>query len=1313
MSRRDPLENKVVAGRFVIEEPAGSGGMGVVYRARDQQRDGARVALKVLHSTAYVQQFQERFEREAQVLSTLNHPGIVSYVDHGTTPQGESYLVMEWLEGEDLETRLEREGLTLGETLTLFRKIADALSAAHRHGIVHRDLKPGNIFLVGGRPDAVSLVDFGVARLVSSHLTTPGLAIGTPRYMAPEQARGEPDVGPSADVFTLGCVMFQCLTGESPFVGGHPAFVMANILLQEAPRLRTRRPAMPQSVEDLVARMLAKDPQHRPKDASALLQALDALGSLPDTAAPEPPPSVQRSAHPQLAVPLLDEQQLVSVIVSVSENRRESPRTAFADALRGRFGARVELLVDGSVVAVLAQTERMTATDQAVHAARCALVMRQEQPWRRVVVTTGRGVVGANHPSGEAIDRAGSLMQAFTETESASTRSGVLIDDVTARLLDARFLVSRTSSGHCVLEAEHHTDEARPLLGRPTPCVGRERELALLRMLLSECSDESVARLALIIAPPGTGKSRVRREFLRQVARDDATVETLVGHSDPTRAGAPYGLLWDALRRLADVHDGEELPLQQSKLRERVRRHVPSNEAQFVSEFLGELCGIPFPSEASPKLRDARNEPHMMAGLVNRAFVSFFRAESNAHPVLLVLEDLQWGDALTVRVVDAMLRECSDQRIMVLAFGRPEVNEIFPRLWPGRKRQDILLDGLTKKASTQLATGILGDEVALEVVERIVDQAAGNALFLEELIRSVAEESLEHSSMPATVLAMLQARLKRLEPDVRRLLRAASVFGATFWRGGVIALLEAQESASRVDEWLGVLVNQELVVHDTGGRFLGDVQYSFRHELVREGAHSMLTDADRVAGHRAAAAFLESMGERDPRVLAEHFVLGEQMTRATVCYARAAVNAFNQGDLAAVIELSERGIACGAEGELLGALLAGGARAQALKHCDHDKAYALLARAVPLLRRGSIEWWIAMGMITSIVGLVGRSDEFPRWADEFWAAPCDPDAAVIQVEAASYVVFYSIRAERGSLAEQYLARMDERIPAIRSVHAKGMWKLAHAQYEWYVQADPWAACTMAAEAEALFEASANPRLIAFARIYRGVSLVALGSLDAGEQKLRAAFAEADRSRDWLLSVVTPNLAMLLVDKGDGASIDEAERILRVHLDQQGDRSFQGLSNAILAEIFLIRGELASAEKHARLSIKMTDGYTLYRVYAHVVLTKILQCSGRFVEACHHIDAALSWYAKVGACFLDVRLWLAVFEAHAAANDQVATRALGVAVERIRTRAERMADTNLRTRFLTNNSVNRRVLEEARTHLPPSALAFAQTDGLAE
>jgi serine/threonine protein kinase len=271
------LAGTVIDGRFTLETPAGRGGMGTVYRATDSL-SGQPVALKLLH-LAPSADTARRFAREAELLSTLRHPGIVAYVAHGHTEQEQPFLAMEWLDGEDLAQRLTRPPLSLAETLSLLRHTARALTVAHQHGVIHRDLKPSNLFLRQGRPEEVVLLDFGLARhvLPSVGMTASQMLLGTPGYMAPEQATGQTKLTPGADIFSLGCVLYECLTGQPPFRGPNLVATLARILFNEPTPLRELRPELPAALQELLERMLAKEPAHRLPDASSLLSELEAL----------------------------------------------------------------------------------------------------------------------------------------------------------------------------------------------------------------------------------------------------------------------------------------------------------------------------------------------------------------------------------------------------------------------------------------------------------------------------------------------------------------------------------------------------------------------------------------------------------------------------------------------------------------------------------------------------------------------------------------------------------------------------------------------------------------------------------------------------------------------------------------------------------------------------------------------------------------------------------------------------------------------------------------------------------------------------
>ncbi len=254
-----------VGERFELIALSRIGGMGEVWRARDTL-DGREVAVKLQRDDGGP--MGARFLREARLLAALHHPAIVGYVAHGRAPDEVLFLAMEWLEGEDLGRRLTGGGLEPSETVALGRRIAGALGTLHAAGVVHRDVKPGNLFLPGGLVSEATLLDLGIARTAerTSMPTRAGAVIGTIGYMAPEQARGAPGIDARADVFALGCVLYQCLTGRLPYPGADEIAILARILFDDPPRLCDARPDLPAALDSLLARMLAKDPALRPAD---------------------------------------------------------------------------------------------------------------------------------------------------------------------------------------------------------------------------------------------------------------------------------------------------------------------------------------------------------------------------------------------------------------------------------------------------------------------------------------------------------------------------------------------------------------------------------------------------------------------------------------------------------------------------------------------------------------------------------------------------------------------------------------------------------------------------------------------------------------------------------------------------------------------------------------------------------------------------------------------------------------------------------------------------------------------------------------
>jgi eukaryotic-like serine/threonine-protein kinase len=888
----------VIAERFELDRLVGRGGMGRVFRATDRQT-GSVVAVKLLSELAH--QHAGRFVREARVLERLSHPGIVRHVAHGVAANGEPFLAMEWLEGEDLAGLLARGALPRQSAVALCRLVADALGHAHALGITHRDVKPSNLFLVGGDPRNVRVLDFGIARLRGMTLaaTRAGAPIGTPGYMSPEQARGA-NVDARTDVFALGCVLHECLTGRPAFPGDTPVAVLAKVLLEQPVAPSALVAGLTPNFDAIVARMLHKDLALRLPDTSAVIAALGDL----ETASP-------RAREPEPVRAIGDAEQRRLFVVLASDRGDSDPalaQTVLADGadqswnrlvrIASLFGARLERLAEGSLIAAV--TSASSASDAAALAARTALALARELDSHHVALSTGSGVFAGALPYGEAIDRAAALLRV---TAAGAPSASVWVDDGTAGLLDARFEIVSEGGRQRLVSEREITDSGRNLLGRPTPFVGRSRELAVLLGIFAECVDEPVARAVLVTAEPGVGKSRLRRELSAQVRALPHQPRVWVAHADPVGAGSPFAMIGQLVRQVAGVRDSDPDWLRARTLELYMQRRL-GEDAQRVGEFAAELAGVRVDdAQASELLRSARRDPRLMADQMLCAWQDWIRAECQAHPVLIVLEDLHWGDLSSVSYVDAALRRLVDSPLAVVAFARPEVHQLFPRLWAERGAQEVRLAPLTRKNAERLARAVLGELVAPQQIDRIVGLSEGNAFYLEELIRAVSEG--RDQALPESMLAMAQVRHEALEPGARLVLRAASVFGQIFWEGSVKALLGNERD---VVETLARLVDAELIERRTQSHFASancddcgtgiEAEYAFRHVLLREAAYATLTDEDRALAHGLAAEWLEAAGEIDPLRLADHYERAGSGDRAARWLCGAVEQALGAADFA-------------------------------------------------------------------------------------------------------------------------------------------------------------------------------------------------------------------------------------------------------------------------------------------------------------------------------------------------------------------------------------------------------------------------------
>jgi hypothetical protein len=420
--------------RYQLKAQAGKGGMGVVYQAVDRAT-GAQVAVKVLNSRGAIE--MARFEQEARVLAELSHPGIVRYSDHGTTPEGAPYIAMEWLDGETLEDRLTRGRLGPIEAARVAHQVLLALSAAHSRDIVHRDIKPGNIFLVGGRLNDARVLDFGIARrrLDIKRFTREGSTVGTPFYTSPEQARGRADVDGRADIFSLGCVLFEALAGEPPFTGDSSLEVMTKICAGQATELSAKRAGLPAALTSLVRAMLAAEAARRPQSAAALAGEFAKLAEGPgETGFPER--AVVSGAYGRLQRAVAGEGLMASAMRIARGRRGKQEDESFLAEVRRlaeRTGCMTDRLVDRTVL--VASTAAPTAEEQATRLAAVALAVRELEPAAKIAIVSGRTTLLGELPVGPLMERLPLLM----DGQAPGT---IRLDDTTRRLMPPAFRVA-------------------------------------------------------------------------------------------------------------------------------------------------------------------------------------------------------------------------------------------------------------------------------------------------------------------------------------------------------------------------------------------------------------------------------------------------------------------------------------------------------------------------------------------------------------------------------------------------------------------------------------------------------------------------------------------------------------------------------------------------------------------------------------------------------------------------------------------------------------------------------------------------------
>jgi hypothetical protein len=878
--------SQLLAGRFSIEREVGRGGVGVVYRAFDQMSKQA-VALKVIALPGVDGGEEARFRREGRVLAGLHHPNIVRVVAFGQLDEGQPYIAMEWLEGEDVAQRQRRSPLSLGQSVLVAADVCEALAAAHEAGIVHRDVKPSNVFLAGasaaqGGAFEVKLVDFGVASVEDAKLTRTGAIVGTPAYMAPEQARGDGKIDGRADLYALGATLFEMIAGRPPHVGPTPIAILARLVTTPAPRLAEVLVDVPPRLDDLVARLLATSPSERPESASdvalRLRELSEEIGSTSSDRLTRG--HRQHDSAASLTTGKTGGTRLVTSIVATCVPKGPS-RARLLTHLRSRGADATELGGD-AVVAHLGV--RKALGGEATRA--LDLGLRIAKLNATVGIATGRTRIDRTRPTGEVVDRAAALAR-------DAARGQVLADTSTTELARGRFELQLRGDGSAIVGTALRG--RREIVGG-APFVGREAELAQIVAGFERCVDDKTPIVVTVTGAPGIGKTRLRREALSRIASHAGAPRIVLARCEPFAKSHALGVVGDVARALTGVSKGGSL----QDAFDATDVLIAVSEAQ-CPEYARDLLARLIANEVLPELDDARGARDALWLLLTDVAAGLMLH----NPLVLGLEDAQWADAESLSWLDHLLARAAGRPLCVFAATRPTFWREGATRFAGRDHVRIELRPLSRKHARSIAVALLGDrangEAGEALAESIAQQSAGLPLFAEELAR-VASVGRDASDAP-TIEAAMQVHLDALDELGRDAASKLAVFGQVGWDAGLDAV--GVPSASEV---LRELAAAEILVEQAHARFAGTREFGFKHALMREVAYASLGDEALKEFHARAGRWLAKVGE-DDAIVARHLELGGHGSTAAAYLEKAARRALTAHALPEAVSLAERALA--------------------------------------------------------------------------------------------------------------------------------------------------------------------------------------------------------------------------------------------------------------------------------------------------------------------------------------------------------------------------------------------------------------------
>ena len=928
-------------GPYEITEEIGKGGMATVFRAYQPSMD-RHVAVKVIRASLLGDAVgRDRFQREARLIAKLEHPHLLPIYDFDGA-HDPPYIVMRFLEGGTLKQVMEADPLPSEEMLYLLKQVASALDYAHRQGVVHRDLKPSNIMI--DREGNAFIADFGIARVSDApkDLTGTGNVIGTPGYMAPEQARGQAEVDGRADVYSLGVIVYELLAGRGPFERASPLEELMAHVQEPVPDIREANPELGAEVNRVIQRALAKGKDERYPTAGELVsdlagalkkQASNApaqLRSLTQSFAAEQLVALQ--AQPSEATTPSDVQrQMTALYMDVTDfaellyETEETDRVQRAvdrlwhtfQAIAEEHGGNLESRTGEAGLLLWGKAEAHESDpEQAIRAAvkmKAAIEQtigsdqvknNQELPFK-IGITTGP-VLLTREDSGDSTASGTAITLASRLKESAPPGEILISHDAYTHVrgvFDVRELPPVRMRGradpievYVVLRARPRAFrlEARGIEGVETKMIGREPELKVLQDALSLTIEDGETQVVTVVGDAGVGKSRLLYEFSNWVDLLDETLWYFQARATQPSMLQPFSLTRDMFSFRFQILDNDPLPVVHEKFELGIASFLDGRAAE-IAPLIGQLVGFDFSDSPSvkPKLADPESFHQQALGHLGE----FFLTASKSHPVFIQVEDIHWADDRSLDLLNSLARENTQIPLFVIYMARPGLYDRRPSWGEGQQfHARINLEPLSRLDSRRLVRELLKkvEEVPAALRDLIIDRAEGNPFYMEELVKVLIDDAvivkgdpewlvelgkLDPDRVPPTLVGVLQSRLDSFPAGQRALLQRASVQGRIFWESAVAHLSGPDGVTSgAVASMLNDLRKREMVFKREESAFEGTGEYGFRHAILRDVVYETIVPRQRRAYHKQVAEWLIEAGS--DRLSEYYTLIAEHLERA-------------------------------------------------------------------------------------------------------------------------------------------------------------------------------------------------------------------------------------------------------------------------------------------------------------------------------------------------------------------------------------------------------------------------------------------------